>query len=244
MLIAIGLFRKCVIADNCALWRTRRSTGELGEPNLRRAGDRHLRVRLADLRRLQRLQRHRARRGAAAGLPLHGELPAALPGRRACRTSGGAGTSASAPGFATICTFRSAETGTGSDAPIGNLMLTMLLGGLWHGANWTFVIWGALHGAGLERRAVRPPCARLQRTGGSQPNAERMTPSSASGWLSRIAVFHSVCFTWVFFRTPSVGDAFRFLERRSPSAVDRRVRNCVRVLDAIHAPDVRARSAR
>src|SRR5205085_10813507 len=30
-----------------------------------------------------------------------------------------------------------------------NLMLTMLLGGLWHGANWTFVVWGGIHGAGL-----------------------------------------------------------------------------------------------
>ncbi len=35
-----------------------------------------------------------------------------------------------------------------------NLMLTMLLGGLWHGAAWTFVVWGGLHGAGARRRAT------------------------------------------------------------------------------------------
>jgi alginate O-acetyltransferase complex protein AlgI len=93
----------------------------------------------------------------------------------------------------------------------GNLMLTMLLGGLWHGANWTFVVWGAIHGAGLsvERFGRRVLGFSEQ---GQPTNAERMTLSSASGWLSRIAVFHFVCFTWVFFRTPSIGDAFRFLE--------------------------------
>ena len=39
-----------------------------------------------------------------------------------------------------------------------NLLLTMLLGGLWHGAAWTFVAWGGIHGAGLavERCAPRP----------------------------------------------------------------------------------------
>ena len=35
-----------------------------------------------------------------------------------------------------------------------NLMLTMLIGGLWHGAGWTFVAWGAIHGTALDRRAL------------------------------------------------------------------------------------------
>ena len=37
-----------------------------------------------------------------------------------------------------------------------NLMLTMTLGGLWHGANWTFVVWGILHGAALDRSPPLP----------------------------------------------------------------------------------------
>ena len=45
-----------------------------------------------------------------------------------------------------------------------NLFITMLLGGLWHGANWTFMLWGGLHGFYLSinhlfRRATNPPCA-------------------------------------------------------------------------------------
>ena len=80
MLILSGLFRKAVIADNCALHRrTRRFPDDSGPPNLADYDARHLRVRVADLRRLQRLQRHRARQRAAARLPLHGELPAAVP---------------------------------------------------------------------------------------------------------------------------------------------------------------------
>jgi alginate O-acetyltransferase complex protein AlgI len=79
-----------------------------------------------------------------------------------------------------------------------NLMLTMLIGGLWHGAAWTFVFWGGLHGAGLawERWRVdhRPP---------------RRRPT----WLSRLAVFHFVCFAWVFFRAESLGKALDVLGR-------------------------------
>ena len=63
--------------------------------------------------------------------------------------SGGAGTSVSQVGCAITFTFHSA----GIVAPRGfayrNVMITMLLGGLWHGAAWTFVIWGALHGTAL-----------------------------------------------------------------------------------------------
>ena len=41
-----------------------------------------------------------------------------------------------------------------------NLMITMLLGGLWHGASWTFVLWGGIHGAGLSARALEPGALR------------------------------------------------------------------------------------
>ncbi len=78
-LIAMGLFRKVVIADNCALLADAAFSGKLGEPNLAVLADRRLCVRVADLRRLQRLQRHCARLGAADGVPFHGELQTAVP---------------------------------------------------------------------------------------------------------------------------------------------------------------------
>jgi D-alanyl-lipoteichoic acid acyltransferase DltB (MBOAT superfamily) len=78
-----------------------------------------------------------------------------------------------------------------------NLMLTMFLGGLWHGANWTFVIWGGIHGAGLAfERLV---------AGG------REMLSSANvfvRWSRRIFIFHLVCFAWIFFRIASFRGAW------------------------------------
>jgi alginate O-acetyltransferase complex protein AlgI len=89
-----------------------------------------------------------------------------------------------------------------------NLMLTMLLGGLWHGASWMFVIWGALHGVGL---AVE----RWLREGGSGRPATEVQAGLAvsegglrswtTRWASRFAVFHFVCFAWIFFRSESMG---------------------------------------
>jgi D-alanyl-lipoteichoic acid acyltransferase DltB (MBOAT superfamily) len=79
-----------------------------------------------------------------------------------------------------------------------NLFLTMLLGGLWHGAAWGFVIWGALHGGWLaiERFWQRHRPARL-------PAAPR--------WLGVIVTFHVVVLGWVFFRAPDTGAAFGYL---------------------------------
>ena len=70
-----------------------------------------------------------------------------------------------------------------------NLLLTMLLGGLWHGAAWNFVIWGALHGSALavERFALEHLGLRWKR---------RLIVTSFQIFL----VFHFVCFTWIFFR--------------------------------------------
>jgi D-alanyl-lipoteichoic acid acyltransferase DltB (MBOAT superfamily) len=85
-----------------------------------------------------------------------------------------------------------------------NLMLTMLLGGLWHGANWTFVIWGAIHGAGLSvERAARSALGLADRD--TQPL------TSAGAWVRRIVIFHLVCLAWVFFREPSFGESLAFL---------------------------------
>jgi len=85
-----------------------------------------------------------------------------------------------------------------------NLMLTMLLGGLWHGANWTFVVWGGIHGAGL---AIERFARRLLRV----DEAEGASLWSPGAWASRIVVFHLVCLAWVFFRASSVHEAATFL---------------------------------
>jgi len=86
-----------------------------------------------------------------------------------------------------------------------NLAITMLLGGLWHGAGWTFVIWGALHGFYLivHRAWISigwTPVTRLRR-------------AVAWSWVSRLLLFHAVCFGWVFFRASSFDDACAVLRR-------------------------------
>ena len=82
-----------------------------------------------------------------------------------------------------------------------NLMLTMLLGGLWHGANWTFLVWGALHGAALVvDHAYRR--SRFYKRIGTQPWAV------ALDWA---VTFHFVCFCWLFFRSPSLDGATQYL---------------------------------
>jgi D-alanyl-lipoteichoic acid acyltransferase DltB (MBOAT superfamily) len=87
----------------------------------------------------------------------------------------------------------------------GNLMATMLLGGLWHGAGWTFVIWGGLHGlylvvhqlsaAGIER--IRGPAG---------------PPSGIGRALSVLCTFLCVVVAWVFFRATSLESALRIIE--------------------------------
>jgi alginate O-acetyltransferase complex protein AlgI len=77
-----------------------------------------------------------------------------------------------------------------------NLLITMLLGGLWHGAAWTFVIWGGLHGLALA--AVHVMRTRLKRL---------IVPA----WIGTILTFYFVSIAWVYFRAPSVSIAHRVL---------------------------------
>jgi alginate O-acetyltransferase complex protein AlgI len=91
-----------------------------------------------------------------------------------------------------------------------NLMITMILGGLWHGAGWTFIAWGAYHGIGQViarwRRNVQLQNAAL--TGREIPE-----PSKTRVALKRIATFHLVCLGWVFFRATSMSLAFTMIGR-------------------------------
>jgi alginate O-acetyltransferase complex protein AlgI len=76
-----------------------------------------------------------------------------------------------------------------------NIMITMGLGGLWHGASINFVVWGLLHGAALvvERMFERASIPLPGWAGGRL--------AAVCGWL---LTFHFVCLTWVFFRSPSL----------------------------------------
>jgi alginate O-acetyltransferase complex protein AlgI len=92
-----------------------------------------------------------------------------------------------------------------------NLMITMLLGGLWHGASWTFVMWGGLQGMFLIVHRVwsRVPSAAVQRLRGS------------AWWpcVARILMFHAVCLGWVFFRSPTFGLAATMLHQLGSAGV-------------------------
>jgi D-alanyl-lipoteichoic acid acyltransferase DltB (MBOAT superfamily) len=81
-----------------------------------------------------------------------------------------------------------------------NLMLTMLLGGLWHGASWNFVIWGALHGGALAVTRA------WQRRDGHVAST-----SPLARFAKGLATFHFVCFAWIFFRSPTFDDALDVL---------------------------------
>jgi len=84
-----------------------------------------------------------------------------------------------------------------------NLALTMLLGGLWHGAAWRFVVWGGYQGALLiAYRAAR------RRTTPARAPAQTGT---IGWWLQVIVFFHLVCVGWVFFRAPTVAQALQML---------------------------------
>ncbi len=81
-----------------------------------------------------------------------------------------------------------------------NLFVTMVLGGLWHGAAWNFVFWGILHGGGL--------CA-------ERFTKESLGSLSTSPWgkvLRTVLVFHFVCLTWIFFNADSLPVALEYLK--------------------------------
>jgi len=83
-----------------------------------------------------------------------------------------------------------------------NLFLTFLIGGLWHGASWTFVIWGALHGFGLSVTHWWTSRHRHQ--------------SKRSHWakiLATLATFHFVCLTWIVFRSQDLTQVISIMKR-------------------------------
>ena len=86
---------------------------------------------------------------------------------------------------------------------IRNVFITMLLGGLWHGAAWTFVIWGAYHGVIISATHMLRGTALGQWLAGIKLGAFR--------WLQWLFTFYLVCIGWVFFRAESVQDALTII---------------------------------
>jgi len=94
----------------------------------------------------------------------------------------------------------------GSRRTARNLMLTMLLGGLWHGAGWTYVLWGGLHGGALVVEHGRAD--RRRRLGLPGPGA---TTWARAG--QRLLTFHFVALAWVVFRADTIAAAGAVLAR-------------------------------
>jgi hypothetical protein len=86
-----------------------------------------------------------------------------------------------------------------------NLITTMLLGGLWHGASWNFILWGALHGVALA-------CHKFF----SQEVLHHDRHYYSAGWRRIVAIvitFHFVCLCWIFFRCSDMETAVTMLNQ-------------------------------
>ena len=206
MLIFSGLLRKCVVADNCALLANAAFGGQFGKPNfwvvligtyafawqvygdfsgysdIARGSAQlmgfHFMVNFRQPFLAQRLQDFWRRWHISLSTWLRDYLYIPLGG-----SAGG-------------------EWKTSM-----NLLATMMLAGLWHGANWTFVIFGAIHGVvlGVERRlfpvTVKPG------------DAARLQPFTGllSLWGKRVLTFNVFCLSLAFFRAESLSSAVQFL---------------------------------
>ena len=122
-----------------------------------------------------------------------------------------------------------------------NLMITMLLGGLWHGASWTFVVWGALHGLYLcvekliqdFRLRLRPLPVLVEQY--AEPVAIQGIAAPrflkkiwSPNFIMALFTFFLVNVTWVFFRSPDFPSAGRML-----SSMFGRVHNGATLLDTL-----------
>lgn len=76
-----------------------------------------------------------------------------------------------------------------------NLMITMLLGGLWHGASFNFIVWGGMHGLALAFDKLRLSLK------------FKVQSSKLTNFLGVFITFHFVCFCWIFFKASSFHDA-------------------------------------
>jgi len=204
LLILSGLMRKCIVADNCALLANAAFGGSFGQPNLwvvligsyafawQIYGDFsgysdiargsaqllgfHFMVNFRQPYLADRLQDFWRRWHISLSTWLRDYLYIPLGGSAQV-----------------LSTYR-------------NLLATMILGGLWHGANWTFLVWGGIHGI----------CLAAERCFlGSRPSTMKPDINTRQNelvlWIRRIVLFHGICFTWIIFRATSLRSAMRFI---------------------------------
>lgn len=90
----------------------------------------------------------------------------------------------------------------GNKVPVGrwvlNLFLTFLVSGIWHGASFNFVIWGAIHGVLIVLESLN--------------SKYKFLPFKLPGFISSIWTFSIVCFAWIFFRANTVHDSFTIIK--------------------------------
>ncbi|MCD8292169.1 MAG: MBOAT family protein [Prevotellaceae bacterium] len=86
-----------------------------------------------------------------------------------------------------------------------NLIVTMFLGGLWHGASWNFVFWGVLHGVGLAAHKVWQGLVGRRLEGKPLPRLRR--------FCCTLVTFHFVCLCWVFFRNADFAHSIGMLRQ-------------------------------
>lgn len=79
------------------------------------------------------------------------------------------------------------------------ILITMILGGLWHGANWTFALWGLVHGVGIAMSHI------MRRMAGFT------WISGVPGWIKILITFHVVTLAWILFRSPDMVTAARVI---------------------------------
>jgi D-alanyl-lipoteichoic acid acyltransferase DltB (MBOAT superfamily) len=118
-----------------------------------------------------------------------------------------------------------------------NLMITMLLGGLWHGASWTFVAWGALHGLYLciekliqdmKKKWIKPALMPEPLVVQGYMAPRFLKKVTSSNFSLALLTFFLVNVTWVFFRAADFGTAWRLL-----SSMFGQVHNGVALLQTI-----------
>ncbi len=81
-----------------------------------------------------------------------------------------------------------------------NIFIVFLVSGFWHGANWTFIFWGLVHGLLYIPLFVK-----------TKYTENKKEPTNFRVVLNTLAIFIFVCFAWIFFRSDSVADSFKYI---------------------------------
>lgn len=83
-----------------------------------------------------------------------------------------------------------------------NVMIVFLLSGMWHGASWTFIVWGGIHGVYQIIGKIKGAGLKKLESNGKI----RIIDNTATLWIRRVITFALVCFAWIFFRGNSLSD--------------------------------------